>query len=117
MLTDTVGFIKELPEELLKAFSPTLEELREADLLLHIVDISNPDFSDHIKTVEELIVEMALDAIPYLMVFNKNDLIDTEENEAICAQYETFSISARKKESLKYLTDKIIEIIFINKET
>lgn len=73
VVTDTVGFIRHLPAELLKAFAATLEELQEADLLVHVIDLSNPLFRDQIRVVEELLRELKLDEIPCLKVFNKID--------------------------------------------
>jgi GTP-binding protein HflX len=74
IITDTVGFIRHLPEELLKAFKSTLEELHEADVLVHVIDISNPRCGDHIQVVEDLLREQA-DTLPCLKVFNKIDLV------------------------------------------
>jgi len=76
LLTDTVGFIRELPEELKKAFKATLEELYSADLLLHIVDASSPDLENHIKTVEAILDEMELRHVPRIVAFNKIDLLE-----------------------------------------
>jgi GTP-binding protein HflX len=76
LLTDTVGFIRELPEELKKAFKATLEELYSADLLLHIVDASSPDLENQIKSVEAILDEMELRHIPRIVAFNKIDLIE-----------------------------------------
>ncbi len=73
IITDTVGFIRNLPGELLQAFKATLEELHEADLLVHVIDISNPRFRDQIEVVENLLRELQLEKIPMLRVFNKND--------------------------------------------
>ncbi|MBU4033647.1 MAG: GTPase HflX [Proteobacteria bacterium] len=78
IITDTVGFIRNLPEELLKAFKATLEELHEADVLVHVIDISNPRFADHIQVVEDLLRELELDGLPCLKVFNKIDLVEPE---------------------------------------
>ena len=78
IITDTVGFIRNLPEELLKAFKATLEELHEADVLVHVIDISNPRFVDHIQVVEDLLRELELDGLPCLKVFNKIDLVEPE---------------------------------------
>lgn len=78
IITDTVGFIRNLPEELLKAFKATLEELHEADVLVHVIDISNPRFADHIQVVEDLLRELELDGLPCLKVFNKIDLVESE---------------------------------------
>ena len=76
IITDTVGFIRNLPDELLQAFKATLEELHEADLLVHVIDISNPRFLDQMKVVDELLRELDLSAISILPVFNKIDLVD-----------------------------------------
>jgi len=75
IITDTVGFIRNLPAELLKAFASTLEELHEADLLLHVIDYANPDWNRQVTVVEELLRELELDRIPCLKVFNKTDLV------------------------------------------
>ncbi len=73
IITDTVGFIRNLPAELLQAFMATLEELREADLLVHVIDVSNPNHHDHVQIVESLLSELDLTDIPVLKVFNKID--------------------------------------------
>lgn len=83
ILTDTVGFIRDLPSDLAKAFRATLEELSDADVLLHLVDGSNPDFPEQIASVEDILGDLALDNIPCLMVFNKADLISPENLEQI----------------------------------
>lgn len=75
LLTDTVGFIQDLPTTLVAAFRSTLEEVKEADLLLHIVDSSNPDYNQHEKTVQSLLSELSMDALPQLTVYNKRDFI------------------------------------------
>jgi len=73
IITDTVGFIRHLPETLLQAFKATLEELREADLLVHVIDLANPAFREQMQVVESLLVELELGDIPCLKVFNKID--------------------------------------------
>lgn len=75
IITDTVGFIRSLPKSLLGAFKSTLEELHDADLLLHIVDCSNPRFSEQIKQVEDILAELNLGDKPRLLVFNKWDKV------------------------------------------
>jgi GTP-binding protein HflX len=72
-LADTVGFITDLPKDLVNAFRPTLEELREADLLVHVVDASNPDWPRQREAVDAILHELELDAKPRLLVFNKID--------------------------------------------
>ncbi len=73
LLSDTVGFIRKLPTQLVESFKSTLDEVREADLLLHVVDISHPDFEDHIESVNQILMDIKSNDKPTLMVFNKID--------------------------------------------
>ncbi|MEZ4787480.1 MAG: GTPase HflX [Flavobacterium haoranii] len=73
LLSDTVGFIRKLPTQLVESFKSTLDEVREADLLLHVVDISHPEFEDHINSVNDILKEIKSDDKPTIMVFNKID--------------------------------------------
>ena len=73
LLSDTVGFIRKLPTQLIDSFKSTLDEVREADLLLHIVDISHPDFEDHIESVNQTLLDIKSNNKPIIMVFNKID--------------------------------------------
>lgn len=73
LLSDTVGFIRKLPTQLVDSFKSTLDEVREADLLLHVVDISHPDFEDHIESVNQILADINAKDKPVLMVFNKID--------------------------------------------
>lgn len=73
LLSDTVGFIRKLPTQLVESFKSTLDEVREADLLLHVVDISHPDFEDHIASVNTILKDIKSDDKPVIMVFNKID--------------------------------------------
>jgi GTPase len=73
LLSDTVGFIRKLPTQLIDSFKSTLDEVREADLLLHVVDISHPDFEDHIESVNQTLLEIKSNDKPIIMVFNKID--------------------------------------------
>lgn len=73
LLSDTVGFIRKLPTQLVESFKSTLDEVREADLLLHVIDISHPDFEDHIASVNEILKDIKSDSKPTIMVFNKID--------------------------------------------
>ncbi|ASS49988.1 MAG: GTPase HflX [Candidatus Fluviicola riflensis] len=73
LLTDTVGFIRKLPHQLVESFKSTLDEVREADLLIHVVDISHPNFEDHIKVVQETLLELDNSDKPTILVFNKID--------------------------------------------
>ena len=73
LLSDTVGFIRKLPTDLVDSFKSTLDEVREADLLLHVVDISHPDFEDQIKVVEKTLADLGCSEKPLIIVFNKTD--------------------------------------------
>ncbi|MCB0848105.1 MAG: 50S ribosome-binding GTPase, partial [Bacteroidetes bacterium] len=74
LLSDTVGFIRKLPHHLVESFKSTLDEVRECDILLHVVDIAHPQFEDHVKTVQKTLQEIGAGEKPTLMVFNKMDL-------------------------------------------
>ncbi len=78
LLSDTVGFIRKLPTQLVESFKSTLDEVREADLLLHVVDISHPSFEDHIDSVNQILDEIGSSDKPVLMVFNKIDAFEPE---------------------------------------
>lgn len=113
LLTDTVGFIRDLPEDLKKAFKATLEELYSADILLHIVDISHPDFENHINAVEQILEEMNLLNVPKILVFNKIDLLEDKENfspqwlKNLASRYNAIPISAKKGIDLDLLIEAI----------
>ncbi|MGO2102310.1 MAG: GTPase HflX [Psychroflexus halocasei] len=81
LLTDTVGFIRKLPTQLVESFKSTLDEVREADLLLHVVDISHKNFEDHIESVNEIMKDIKAHDKPVIMVFNKIDAYEPEEIE------------------------------------
>ena len=83
IITDTVGFIRHLPADLLKAFESTLEELHEADLLVHVIDVSNPSWQEQMEVVESLLRDLELDSIPCLRVFNKIDLLADSNGDGL----------------------------------
>ncbi len=111
IITDTVGFIKDLPKELKAAFQATLEELEKADLLLHVIDASNPDYESHIHSVEKILSELGLDRIPQIRVFNKMDLIDNETAVQFSNQDGEVAISAKTAESLLPLIEKMAGLV------
>jgi len=82
LLTDTVGFIRKLPHQLVESFKSTLDEVRAADFIIHLVDISNPNFEDHIDVVNKTIAEIGVSAKPSLLVFNKIDAYTFLEKES-----------------------------------
>ena len=105
VISDTVGFIRKLPHQLVEAFKATLEELEYADLLLHVIDVSNPDWQQQAQVVEHLIHELGADQLPRIDVFNKSDLVGVGE---IMPHGENIvSISARTGEGV----DKLLELI------
>jgi GTP-binding protein HflX len=100
VITDTVGFIKNMPGELKKAFKATLEEMEDADIILHLVDVSSPLFEKHIETVEKLLDEMGLSHIPRLLVFNKIDLAEPVIVKNLSIRYNAVPISATNQDTL-----------------
>ncbi|MEZ4600315.1 MAG: GTPase HflX [Syntrophotaleaceae bacterium] len=107
IITDTVGFIRKLPKSLLGAFKATLEELEDADLLLHVVDLSNPRFEEQIAAVERILLELELGRVPRLLVFNKIDLVPDAEVGPMCRRFDAIPISARNRRSFDPLLEKL----------
>jgi GTP-binding protein HflX len=107
VLTDTVGFIEDLPEVLLRAFIATLEELEDAMLLLHLVDISSPDFEERIETVNRMIEKLGLSQKPKLLVFNKIDRVNRKFLKVIEDRYGASSISCVTEEGSEKLVQTI----------
>jgi GTP-binding protein HflX len=103
--------LRDLPKDLVEAFRATLEELEDADLLLHVVDLSNPDFDDHIDTVNRILSDLHLDHIPQLLVFNKEDKVDAKIARNVCERYNTVSISAIQPQTLMKLILRVQEEI------
>lgn len=108
IITDTVGFIRDLPRELMAAFRSTLEELHEADLLLHVIDISSPHFEEHISSVEKILDELEISDKPMVRIFNKADLFPEKiELENLCRRFQAKAISALHPETLPPLVEYI----------
>ncbi|NWH06211.1 GTPase HflX [Desulfobacter latus] len=107
IITDTVGFIQNLPKELLEAFHATLEELEQADVILHVIDISNPRYMQQKETVDQLLKSLNLDKIPMLYVFNKMDRVDLDNFDSPWLLNQGILISAHKKSSLTPLVEKL----------
>ncbi len=123
IITDTVGFIRDLPKDLMAAFRATLEELEDTDLLLHLVDASSTRFEQHIESVENILKELYLSEKPRLLVFNKIERLDKEEAQNLALRYNAVTISALDSSTfqplLKAIEDhiwnrKFIEIIPLN---
>ncbi|MDH4227813.1 MAG: GTPase HflX [Deltaproteobacteria bacterium] len=109
VITDTVGFIKDMPEELKKAFKSTLEEMKDANLLLHVVDSGDEDFSAKMETVEKILAEMELGAIPKLVVFNKADLVDADYALNLAKRFDGVAISAANPATFAPLLERVKE--------
>lgn len=107
IITDTVGFIRDLPQDLISAFKSTLEELEDADMLLHIVDISNPRFEQHIESVENILRQLGLGEKPRLLVFNKIDKVSLDEVKNLTMRYNAIAVSALNPSTFKELLDAI----------
>jgi GTP-binding protein HflX len=107
VITDTVGFIKDLPKDLLGAFRATLDEMQDADLIVHVVDISNPRFEHQMESVDKLILELGLDHIPRLVVFNKVDLVNPLWAKIIAARFKGVVCSAIHPETFGALLGEI----------
>jgi GTP-binding protein HflX len=130
LLSDTVGFIRKLPHHLVESFKSTLDEARESDILLHVVDIAHPQHEDHIRTVNETLKELGAIDKPTLMIFNKidlyrdryyDDLVDGEAKEEIEEglrnslkhqfEHDNVFISALTKENMSELREKLGQMV------
>jgi GTP-binding protein HflX len=105
LLSDTVGFIRKLPHGLVEAFKATLEEVVEADLLIHVVDTSHPNAPQQMEAVNAVLTEIGAQEKPMLMVFNKIDKPGATEMAAMCCQQfpKAVAVSARKKQGFETL--------------
>jgi GTPase len=131
LLTDTVGFIRKLPHDLVESFKSTLDEVRESDILLHIVDISHPNYEDQIDVVKQTLFELGVSEKPVYMVFNKIDQFSyqkkddddltpiTKENYSLedlknswdAKNFKSFFISAREKLNIDDLKERLYEYV------
>lgn len=121
LLTDTVGFIRKLPHTLIECFKSTLDEIREADILLHVIDISHPACEEHIQVVQETLQEIGAAALPTILVFNKIDQLSTSNQESSTSlanlqqsyfnQYghRTILISARQQKNIAALRELLYQ--------
>ena len=107
IITDTVGFIRDLPKELMAAFKATLEELESADLLLHVIDVSNPRHVEQIRSVETILADLNLNRIPTIRVLNKTDLVAPEVRSNLTQRLGGICISAVTRSTLKPLTEQM----------
>lgn len=129
LLSDTVGFIRKLPHHLVESFKSTLDEVRESDILLHVVDVAHPQFEDHVRTVQQTLLDIGAGDKPTLMVFNKIDLyrsrvfdelLDDDTKKLLEAELkdnllhsfgENIFVSAHTKEGIDDLRDRMMRLI------
>jgi GTPase len=115
ILTDTVGFIRDLPKDLAAAFRTTLDEMRDADLLLHVVDAGAKDLAAHIASVETVLQSLTLDQIPRVLVFNKCDQLPAGQADVLCRRYGAIGISALQPETLppllRHLEERLADLV------
>ncbi len=111
IITDTVGFIQNLPKELMEAFHATLEELSDADIILHVIDISNPRYQQQKDSVEKILKRLNLDQIPTLYVYNKTDKIDMDSFDDKWLLNQGIPVSAIQKQTLKPLVEKLESMV------
>ncbi len=114
IVTDTVGFIKNLPKDLLDAFKSTLEELKFSDLLIHVVDISDENFTFNMETVETILENIGAEDIPQILVFNKIDKVEQEITNIIAQRYNGIPICAKDKNQVKPLIDYLKYFFQVN---
>ena len=118
LLTDTVGFIRKLPHQLVESFKSTLDEVRESDYLVHMVDISNSNFEEHINVVNETLKELGVQNKPTLLVFNKIDnykFIKKDEDDLLPMTKANMSLDQLKKTWISKMNDNTIFISALNK--
>ncbi|MEQ8304877.1 MAG: GTPase HflX [Cyclobacteriaceae bacterium] len=121
LLSDTVGFIRKLPHHLIESFKSTLDEVRESDLLLHVVDLANPSYESHIDVVSKTLNEIGAGGIPVVLVLNKADLISDEDREQRLQHIKSYHsnngfenvvfVSATTKENLEQLRAVLLEAV------
>ena len=118
LLADTVGFIRKLPTDLVDSFKSTLDEVREADLLLHVVDISHPDFEEQIKVVDNTLKDLGCADKPSMIIFNKIDSytwVEKDPDDLTPATKENVTLDELKKTWMAKLNDSCLFISAKNK--
>jgi GTP-binding protein HflX len=111
ILTDTVGFIRDMPKDLFAAFRATFEEASDADLLVEVVDAANPEQDQHLATTAQLLDELGLGHIPRLVVYNKIDLLSAEESAALGQDNRFVTLSANRRESARRLAELLANLL------
>ena len=117
IITDTVGFLRDLPKDLMDAFRATLEELKDADLLLHVIDIAHPRFEEQMGAVEKILEDLDLKRIPLLRVFNKADQVDRETADGLGRAFRAICVSALDPGTFPPLLRAMEEKLFLPQES
>ena len=120
LLSDTVGFIKKLPTQLIESFKSTLDEVRESDILIHVVDISNPNFEEHMRAVNQTLQELNVLETEQIIVFNKIDqfsFTQKEHDDLTDWEFKNFDLKYWKKTWMKKTKNNSVFISAINKKT
>lgn len=113
LLTDTVGFIRKLPHDLIEAFKSTLEEINEASLILHVIDVSNPNFENQIEAVEVVLQDLGVHDIPIIHVYNKIDLLNDIPS---IPTSDSIFVSAKEGQNISRLLEEINKLLYKNIE-
>ncbi|MEX0778849.1 MAG: GTPase HflX [Balneolales bacterium] len=112
LLSDTVGFIRKLPHNLIESFKSTLDEIREADVLLHVADASSPVLHDYIDTVNKTLIEIEAESKPVILILNKIDKIEAQHLTALKTEYpEAVLVSAVRGIGLEDINDRLVSIL------
>lgn len=114
LLSDTVGFIRKLPTQLIEAFKSTLDEVREADILMHVVDVSHPDYEEQMDVVEKTLKDISAEDKPIFVVFNKIDNYIHEEYDEFSLEPKTEKNYTLEEVKYRWINDKKIPCIFIS---
>lgn len=114
LLSDTVGFIRKLPTQLIEAFKSTLDEVREADILVHVVDVSHPDYIEQMEVVEKTLSDISASDKPIYVIFNKIDAYEHEEYDEFSLEPKTEKNHTLQEVKYKWINDKKIPCIFIS---
>lgn len=120
LLSDTVGFIRKLPTQLVESFKSTLDEVRESDILIHVVDISNPNFEEHMRSVTQTLKELNVLEKPQITVFNKIDLFSftkKDDDDLSDWEFENFDLKHWEKTWMKKTNNNSVFISALNKKT
>ena len=113
LLSDTVGFIRKLPHHLISSFKSTLTEVYDADLLIHVVDGSHPQYEEHIATVHKVLEDLDVHDMPSLLVFNKSDALESQERlrDLLLDHPDAIAVSALNPDDMEHLRQRIAELV------